>query len=242
MEGNLSLVLGCVLTGWLISAGLMWKDRRLGLAAAATMGLVVSFYLGWQHLDGAGSSICSINETFDCDKVNRSAWSELYGVPISFIGTAFYSAVLTASGLGLSKPDGYKRAGSFILAGGLISVAYSAFLAWASVQLGAWCLFCISLYGINLLILAGGWWSRHPDGFVAAVRDKSDRTLSTMLTSGLLVFVVVMAWYNMQKGGAVAEVAKATAGGNSTDAYAQLMEQPGGVVTLDGTEPVLGNP
>ncbi|NOY27855.1 MAG: thioredoxin domain-containing protein, partial [Oligoflexia bacterium] len=52
----------------------------------------------------------------------------------------------------------------------------------------------------------------------------------------------VMAWYNMQKGGAVADVAKATASGNSSDAYAQLMEQPGGVVTLDGTEPVLGNP
>lgn len=242
MEGNLPLVLGGMFTGWLISSGLMWKDRRLGLAAAATMGLLVSSYLGWQHLDSAVGSICSINETFDCDKVNRSVYSEIFGVPVAFLGSGFYAAVLAVSALGLSKPQGFGRAGSLVLVGGILSVGYSLFLAWASVQLGAWCLLCISLYGVNLLILVGGWLSRHPDGLTAAFGDREDRSLSTMLTAGLVVFVASMAWYNMQKGGAVADVADATAGGASNDAYAQLMELPHGPLTLDGTEPVLGDP
>ncbi|RME23143.1 MAG: hypothetical protein D6798_14130 [Deltaproteobacteria bacterium] len=241
MEGSLPLLLGGILTGWLVSAVLMWKDRRLGLAAAALMGLVVSLYLGVQHFADAGSSICSVNDVFDCDRVNRSEYSTLFGIPIAFLGTGFYAAVLTVSLLSLGKPERYARAGSLILVGGALSVLYSLYLAWASVQLGAWCLFCISLYGVNALILVGGWLSRDPEGLAAALSDRDDGSLGAMLTAGLLVFVAVMAWANTRSGGAVADTRAAVDGGD-TAAYARLMEQPEGPLELDGTEPVLGDP
>lgn len=242
MEGNLPLVLGGVVVGWLLSGVLLWKDRRIGIAAAALMGLLVSLYLGVQHLDSAGSSFCSINQTFDCDKVNRSEYSEVFGVPVALMGAGFYAAVLAVSALGRARPSQYTRAGSLVLLGGALSVGFSLYLAWASVQLGAWCLLCISLYGVNLLLLAGGWLTRHPDGLGAALGDRDDRGVSTMLTAGLVVFVASMAWYNMQKGGAVAEVARATQDGGDNAGFAQLMEQTRGPLVLDGTEPVLGDP
>ncbi len=241
MEASLPLILGGIAAGWLVSGGLMWKDRRLGLAAAALMGVVVSLYLGVQHLDTAGASVCSVSSTFDCDKVNRSEWSELAGIPIALLGTGFYGAVLAVSLLGRFKPEGYGRAGSLVFLGGVLSVLYSLFLAWASVQLGAWCLFCISLYGVNLLILVGGWLTRDPDGFGPAFAGKDDRSLGAMLTAGLVVFVGVMAWYNTQKGGAVAETTQAVESGDTT-AYGRLMESTEGPLELDGSEPVLGDP
>ncbi len=241
MEGSLPLLLGGILTGWLVSAALMWKDRRLGLAVAALMGVAVSLYLGAQHLADAGSSLCSVNATFDCDRVNRSEYSSLFGIPIAFLGTGFYAAVLAVSLLSLAKAERYARAGSLVLVGGALAVLYSLFLAWASVQLGAWCLFCISLYGVNTLILVGGWLSRDPEGLAAAFSSKDDGSLGAMLTTGLVVFVGVMAWYNAQKGGAVADTSAAVAGGDSS-AYAQLMEQTEGPLELDGSEPVLGDP
>ncbi|MCK6503320.1 thioredoxin domain-containing protein [Myxococcota bacterium] len=242
MQGNLLLVVGGVLVGWTLSGLLLWKDRRLGIAMASAMGLLVALYLGAQHLDSAGASLCSINQVFDCDKVNRSQYSEVMGIPIALLGAGFYAAVLAAAVLGRLNPDKYPRTGSLVLAGAALSVVYSAFLAWASVKLGAWCLLCISMYGVNLLLLVGGWTSRHPDGLVAALGDREDRSLSTMLTAGLVVFVASMGWYNMQKGGAVAEVKGAQGGQDETAAYAQLMEQTRGTLTLDGTEPVLGDP
>jgi len=237
MEGSLPLILGGIALGWGLSAGLMWKERRLGLAAAALMGLLVSLYLGYQHLAASGPSICSVNQVFDCDKVNRSAYSELAGIPIALLGTGFYAAVLTASVLGFLQPARYRKAGNLVFLGGLAAVGASLFLAWASIQLGAWCLFCISLYGVNALILAGGLMSRGD----AAGAAQDDRSVSTMLAGGVVVFVAAMAWYNTQSGGPAAQVADAARHGDA-DAYTALMEVAGGPMILDGTEPVLGDP
>lgn len=242
MEASLPVLLGGIGTGWLISGGAMAVNKRLGLALASLMGMGVSLYLGVQKLAAAGGSICSIDETFNCDVVNQSAYSTIAGIPIAFLGTGFYAAVLAVSLAGLLRPKGFDRAGDFVLAGGVVAVLYSAFLAYASSTLGAWCLFCISMYGVNAIILAGGWLTR-TQGLGAAFGDKEDRSLSTMVTSGLVVFIGAMAWYNSQSGGVAAEVAGATAGGEpDIAAYAQLMEQTEGPLTLDGTEPVLGNP
>ena len=237
MEGSLPLLLGGILLGWGLSAGLMWKDRRLGLLVAAVMGLLVSLYLGYQHLASSGASLCSVNQVFDCDKVNRSIYSEVAGIPVALVGSGFYAAVLVASALGLRKPSSYRKAGQLIFLGGLAAIAASLFLAWASVQLGAWCLFCISLYGVNALILTGGSLSRGE----ATTAAPDDWSLSTMVAAGLLVFIGAMAWYNIQKGGPATEVAKAASKGG-TDAYTALMEQAAGPMDLDGTEPILGDP
>jgi protein-disulfide isomerase/uncharacterized membrane protein len=242
MEGNLLLIVVGVLAGWAISAGLMVRDRKLGLAAAGLMGLLVSLYLGMQHIDTGSPSVCNINATFDCDRVNRSQYSELAGIPIALLGAGFYAAVLAVAVLAFTKAERYARVGNLLFIGGVISVGYSLFLAWASVQLGAWCLLCISLYGVNLLIVGGSWGLRHADGELAALKDPQDRSLGAMITAGLVVFVGSMLVYNSQSGGTAAQVQQAVQASGDGAAYGQLMEQALAPVALRGDEAVLGDP
>lgn len=242
MEGNLGIIIGIVVGGWLLSGALMARDRRLGLLGASTLGLLIALYLGIQHIDTGEASACAINATFDCDRVNRSEYSELGGIPIALLGAGFYGAVLAATLMALRQPGRHGRLGNIVFVGGLVSVGYSLFLAWASVQLGAWCLLCIGLYGVNLLLLGGSFALRSPEGELAAFKDPQDRTLSTMVSAGLVVFLGSMVVYNSQKGGAVQQVRTAEGKGEDASVYAQLMEQPLGPVQLRGDEPILGDP
>jgi protein-disulfide isomerase len=90
--------------------------------------------------------------------------------------------------------------------------------------------------------LVGSYGLRHPEGELAALKDSQDRSLSAMITAGLLVFVASMAVYNTQSGGQVAQVEKAVESGGGSSAYGQLMEKALGPVALRGDEALLGDP
>ena len=242
-------IIGGIVLGWAVAGGLLARNRLHGLGAAALMGLGVSLYLGVQHHPSMGSSVCSVSDVFNCDTVNRSQYSEIGGVPIAFLGAGFYGAVLLAVGQALRGAAGHLRVGPLVFLGALLSVAYSAFLGWASVQLGAWCLFCISLYGVNLLLLGGsflesrGAAGRPVAAGLKALFEKDDKTSGSMVTGFILVFALSMFGYNRLGGPAAAAVASGGGGGDvqSADLVA-LFEASEGPVELDGTEPVYGDP
>jgi hypothetical protein len=118
-QGNdVGWLLAWVAAGWLAcGAALAWR-AAVGLALAALGGLAVSLYLGVQHLPATGSSFCSVSSTFDCDVVNRSRYSELAGVPIAFLGSAFYAGVLAAVALGMARRERYRLSAHLVAAGG----------------------------------------------------------------------------------------------------------------------------
>ena len=168
-QGSEAGALMCgIVAAWLGCFGAGTMNRWLGLVSSGFFALMVSLYLGVQHKGGSGDSICSVSQTFDCDKVNTSEFAKLFDIPIAFLGSSFYAGVIVLALLCL-RGGVYKNASQLIAVGGWVSIAYSAFLAYASVQIGAWCLFCISLYGLNALILyfalgesrgaAGALWS-----------------------------------------------------------------------------------
>jgi len=234
-----ALLLG-ISSGWLVCAGALKLNRWVGALVSSMTALGVSLYLGVQHKGLAGDSICSVSSTFDCDKVNTSAYSEVLGVPIAFFGSAFYAAVALVALLALrsGSDERYGKAPHLVAVGGGASVAYSIYLAGASMSLGAWCLFCISLYGLNALIFAAGWQLvKDTDqgivaGAIAGLKSKTDRSSGAMLGGGLVVFIGAMWWY----GGA----GSAPAVGTATD-LAKLFQATEGPVTLDGTEASLGS-
>jgi protein-disulfide isomerase len=236
-------ILGGIAVGWIVAIGLSSWRRLGGVAGASVMGLMVAFYLAVQHLPSSGDSFCSVNETFNCDLVNRSRWSELGGIPISLLGAGFYAATLVSALLGLRDPARYSRAAHLAAVGGLLSVGYSAFLAWASMQVGAWCLMCISLYGVNLIILVSGLLAVKDSGVSlgAGLGDLvggRDGSLTPAVGAGAVVFMVGMVGYNQLKSGIEAPAVDAE---GKLD-LAALFEEVGGTVELDGTEPILGDP
>ena len=103
--------------------------------------------------NGISQSFCTVDELFDCDKVNSSVYSELFDIPIAFLGSSFYAGVVALAILSLLGRKEYPLAAHLVAAGSAASVLYSAFLAYASYDMGVFCLLCISLYGFNLLLL-----------------------------------------------------------------------------------------
>lgn len=244
-------VIGGIVAGWLLAAVLIAWRPLAAMLSAALMGLGASVYLGVQHHSSSGPSICSVSETFDCDKVNTSEWSELAGIPIAFLGSGFYAAVAAIAAMALLNPKRYPQAGAFVVAGSTLALGYSALLAWASVQIGAWCLFCISMYGVNLLLLIAGLRQAKAAGtpFVQAIgivlKGKQDRSLTNGLTAGVVVFVACMIGYQRlgpsSPAASTAEAIEAGAEVRSQD-LAELFEGTEGPLELDGTEPVMGDP
>jgi protein-disulfide isomerase len=247
--GSATPIIGLIAALWLISAGtLAWK-RSVGLAVAAGFGLAVSLYLGFQHAVDAGTSICSVSEIFNCDTVNRSVYSEIAGVPIAFLGAGFYAAVVVVSLLSDRKPEQYSRASALVLVGSLASVAYSGFLAWASVQLGAWCLFCISLYGLNLILLVGSALAARAagpvgEGVVAGITGRDDSSVRTMALTFVVAVAVSLFAYSQMTGGesTTPDLTNATPDEIDPASLAVLFEATASPLVLDGTEPVLGDP
>ena len=242
-EGGLSAssLLTGIGIGWLVSAGALFVNPRLGAAVAGLMGLGVSLYLGAQH-GQTGDMICSVDANFDCGAVIRSQYSAIAGIPIAFFGSGFYAAAVAAGLAAMSKPDQYRGAGRLLLGGAIFSVAYSVFLAWASTQLGKWCLFCISLYGVNvLLLIAGLLWSR-ASAAAAASTAEPDRSLWTMIGAGAAIFLLASVAGGVGAGNG-GPIGGTEPGRQATPEQLQaLYEQTEGEVVLDGTEPLLGSP
>jgi protein-disulfide isomerase/uncharacterized membrane protein len=245
-ENNLVPLLAGIATGWIVSGALIAWRPFAGVLAAAIMGTGVAFYLGSHHVAAAGASICSVNETFNCDAVNQSKYAELGGFPVAFLGMAFYLGVAVLSAVALIRPQTVPRAGNAILGLGVVGLGYCAFLFGASMTLGVYCLFCISLYGVTLLITLGGYLvARREDAplLKATLSSLLFQDRSPALTIVATVFVVTIVGTK-----AIASTPSShTAEGSAADPSAavnvsSLYHAVKNPVALDGTEPVLGDP
>lgn len=141
----------------------MNKTPRILTLLLALVGLGVSLYLTWTHhrifSDPTYESFCSINETFDCDRVNSSAYSELWGIPVALFGVGFYVAVAALSLMAMNEGRA-RRVMAVVWGLSAMAVFLSVVLATLSATaIGAWCIMCISLYAVNAGLLATSWRS-----------------------------------------------------------------------------------
>lgn len=127
------------------------------------IGAVLSAYLTAIHLRYLSTgqpSACNFNETLNCDVINTSPWSEVRGIPLSHLATLFYLATGLLSVVALRRDEWLRRLRPWLLLGALGAVGLSLVLAGVSAQLRALCVFCASLYAVNLALLvamlAGG--------------------------------------------------------------------------------------
>lgn len=54
------------------------------------LAILVTGYLVYLHYKPTASTLCKINEYFDCDIVNKSIYSEIFGVPVAILGLLTY--------------------------------------------------------------------------------------------------------------------------------------------------------
>ena len=138
-------------SGW--SKSLMW-----GVAVLAVCGVVVSSVSLQHHYATSKTAFCDIGETFNCDIVNRSEYSSIFGIPVALIGMLGYAGL---AGLATVYRD-RRETPRLLFGGALMGLAFALYLTYVEENtLGVWCILCLSsLTLIALTTVLSGliWW------------------------------------------------------------------------------------
>lgn len=116
------------------------------------IGIGVSGYISYVKLTEE-QMVCVENGPFQCDVVQNSAYAELFGIPIAYLGLATYLVI----GVLLLVQDRveFLRANGILLSFGIVLFAfvYSMYLVYVQgVILEAWCQWCL-VHEANITVL-----------------------------------------------------------------------------------------
>jgi len=221
-------------------AAVVASSPRWGILATSALAFGANAYLFSRKLDTAsGPSACNVGEVLNCDVINTSAASEMFGLPITLFGMGLYL------GLGLVTLYDRKATPRIFQVTGLfaaLSLAYSAYLGWVSSQLGAFCVVCATIYVSNALLLWAAVKGARAEGralFDEAGGMFGSTSMLTVIGTFLVVVVLGANSWNRTAGPAGAP---GTASAADPADLSRWFTTPAGAVELDGTEPVLGDP
>lgn len=124
------------------------KGRRILLAIAilSVAGIAVSSASLYHHYDRSQSSFCDFGGNFNCDIVNRSIYSEVFGVPVALVGIIGYAGMLALATLGKNKTK-------ILLMASMAGLVFALRLTYIEgFVLAAWCVLCLTSLAIILVI------------------------------------------------------------------------------------------
>jgi len=232
------------------------KERigRIGLwllIPVLLFGIFIGLLMTWHHDQqlfgsGIGGELvgCVESAEVNCDAVNTSDYSEMFGIPIATFAVPFYGGILALVIQALRRKQGAR---ALVIVAGVGAVLYAVFLFYISkTQLGFVCAWCLRSYLVNLAILVlallGGRPSR-PDAQI-------------LVTSGAIFLGLLLVAVGGEKlyrsslmGGAAIDVAK---GGAKTEKDPQgdapsltftvkTEDNRDATLTLEADDPWIGN-
>src|SRR5580658_4185546 len=130
------------------------------VAILALAGIVVSSVSLQHHYATSKTAYCDIGEAFNCDIVNRSEYSSVFGIPVALIGMLGYAALA-----GLATVYRKRREIPAMLFGAASTgLAFALYLTYIEGRvLGVWCILCLSslaLIATTTILAAVIWWKR----------------------------------------------------------------------------------
>ena len=121
------------------------KKYRIALVILAVIGFLDSLFLSVEHFRGVLPP-CSV--AFKCDLVTTSAYSVMFGVPVSYLGLLYYLALFIGAILLYDKSENPALRKKFVLGLRVVSFLGLLFSArFTYIQgaiLNAWCTYCIA--------------------------------------------------------------------------------------------------
>ena len=124
---------------------------RLGwvITVLAVIGILLSALSVYNHYKKEATEYCDFGETFNCDAVNKSAYSHFGPVPVAAIGVGGYIFLLLLSRV---RRDN-KLVSALLIFSGLCAVGFSAWLTYIEARvLLQYCIICLgSLACISLI-------------------------------------------------------------------------------------------
>jgi uncharacterized membrane protein len=119
------------------------------IAVLAVAGVGVSSLALYHHYGTSQTNFCDIGQNFNCDIVNRSVYSTLFGIPVALIGILGYAFLFALSTLCRNKAE----MPLLLIMGATLGLGFAIYLTYIEAfVLGTWCIVCLSSAGIILLI------------------------------------------------------------------------------------------
>ncbi len=179
----------------------------LGTVVIITLiGLVVAIYLSvshyWVYTHIEYKSFCAISRAINCDTVSQSSYSILLNLPVPVWGIIGYGFLLLCLPLAGTKGAEKKRVWSIVFWISLGFTGYSVILALISTYwIGSYCIMCIVLYAVNLILLYYAWIIRRRFADAGLVKDTKEDVLylwkkrtQTLTVFSLFIIAVIGIW------------------------------------------------
>lgn len=111
------------------------------IALLAVAGMAVSCVSLYEHFATSTTSFCNFNQSFNCDLVNRSTYSTVFGMPVALIGVVGYSLIVILATLYRSQG----QTAVILLIVSSLGLGFALYLAYIEkFVLGTWCLLCLT--------------------------------------------------------------------------------------------------
>jgi uncharacterized membrane protein len=130
------------------------------VAILAVAGIVVSSVSLQHHYATSKTAYCDIGEAFNCDIVNRSIYSSIFGIPVALIGMLGYAALAGLATVYRKRPE----TPAMLFGGTVAGLTFALRLTYIEGQvLGVWCILCLTslaLISTITILTAVIWWKR----------------------------------------------------------------------------------
>src|SRR5438552_18541669 len=126
----------------------------LAIALVAVAGVVVSSISLYHHFATTETPFCHFGQSFNCDIVNRSSYSTVFGVPVALIGILGYLLILALATVYREKAE----TPVMLLIASAAGLGFALYLTYIEeFVLQAWCILCLSsLLLIFIEVVLGG--------------------------------------------------------------------------------------
>lgn len=150
----------------------------LSLVGFALSYIALDQHVAYSHGFVSGPSFCHLNAHLNCEAVNTSEYSMLFGLPVASYGLFLYSILLIGS-LAASKTGRIISVHTWSAITLVISCVASllsvVLFGISEVLIGALCLMCLGTYLVNFLILGvvwrTSWKGRLIEGLKTGIRE-----------------------------------------------------------------------
>ncbi len=135
----------------------MKLNNRFVIMLFCYCGIALSTASLYSHYARSATEYCDLNQVFNCDIVNRSRFSEVFGIPVALIGLIGYIVLM---GITFKKSAVLEFLRFYMSFSGLMFAIYLAYIE--EHLLRTWCLLCIgSLVAIAAITIVSAlelWW------------------------------------------------------------------------------------
>jgi vitamin-K-epoxide reductase (warfarin-sensitive) len=115
----------------------------------ALIGMAVSSVSLYHHFGSSKTNFCDFGESFNCDIVNRSVYSSVFGIPVALIGILGYAGLLALATFYRSKAE----TPAMLMIASTLGLGFAIYLTYIErFVLGTWCILCLSSLAMILLI------------------------------------------------------------------------------------------